>query len=363
MTRKRLIRNQKWGFQSFPYHQMRMDNELFHGLVSVIELTDGEYLHWNLERAGKVAVAGKGMVWLQLIPDDGKRVITAKFLPNKRVSVWYVDVCDSWDYDEDGVAAFMDLYLDVIFTPQGDVKIDDRDELDAAFEAGEITKEQYEGALREGDAIILDLCKDIRETENWCRKVLDCVEAELNRKKFVIFLDIDGVLDVFDPHAKMQYLLPNAVERLHRLVDRTKAEVVVVSDWRYGCKKYWNRCVKGLFHKKESKPWAYLRKTLKKAKVAISDVTPWRDDLKSRTEEIRAYLQEHPEVYNYVILDDCFGDDFSSDPEIQSHLVFVDALKGIDDDDLVKACEIMNRAQDNTIGAVSEIPTAEHKER
>lgn len=66
MTRKRLIRNQKWGFQSFPYHQMRMDNELFKGLVSVIQLTDGNYLYWDYPKAGKVAVAGENMAWLQL---------------------------------------------------------------------------------------------------------------------------------------------------------------------------------------------------------------------------------------------------------------------------------------------------------
>ena len=63
----------------------------------------------------------------------------------------------------------------------------------------------------------------------------------------------------------------------------------------------------------------------------------------SRTEEIQAYLQEHPEIYNYVILDDCFGDDYSSDMNMKKHLVSVDALKGLQDNDLVKACEIMNR--------------------
>ena len=178
MTRKRLDRDKKWFFQGFPYYQLRMENELFTGLVSLIQLVDGEYFYQELPKAGKVAVAGKGMVWLQLIPDEKSRVITAKFLPDKKISVWYVDVIECMDYDPDGVAVFTDKYLDVIFSPQGDVKFD-RDELDAAYQAGELSKAQYEAALREGDAIIADLCSDIGATEQWCRKILDDVEEQI----------------------------------------------------------------------------------------------------------------------------------------------------------------------------------------
>ena len=156
MTEKRLDRDKKWGFQGFPYYQMRMDCEDFHGLVSIIDLIDGEYLFWEYPKAGKIPVCGKGMLWLQLIPDGKHRAITAKFLPPSRtiqgirylksVSVWYVDVIDNWGYDEDNVAYFTDQYLDVIFDVEGDVVIDDRDELDAAYSSGELSEEQYQRA-------------------------------------------------------------------------------------------------------------------------------------------------------------------------------------------------------------------------
>lgn len=303
MTRKRLNRDKKWFFQYFPYFQMRMENDIFTGLVSLIRLTDGEYLYWDFfPLAGKVPVAGKGMAWLQLIPDHGKQAITAMFLPDKRVSAWYVDVIEEATFDPDGVAVFLDKYLDVIFTPQGDVIVDDRDELDAAFESGELTREQYDAALREGDAIIDELCSDIPATEAWCRNILETVEKKIEAKQFVIFLDVDGVLDVFDPNVHIQKLMPEALESLRRLVARTNAKLVVISDWRYGSSEY-----------------------------------------RSRTEEIAAYLKSNPQIYNYVILDDCFGDDYSSELEIQAHLVHIDALKGIQDSDMIKACEIMNR--------------------
>ena len=58
--------------------------------------------------------------------------------------------------------------------------------------------------------------------------------------------------------------------------------------------------------------------------------------------EIKAYLEEHSKIRRYVILDDCYGDDYSCDEELKKHLVFVDALKGLQKPDLIEACRIMN---------------------
>lgn len=51
----------------------------------------------------------------------------------------------------------------------------------------------------------------------------------------------------------------------------------------------------------------------------------------------------HPNITRYVILDDCFQDDYSCDQKLREHLVFVDALKGLQKQDIIKACEILNR--------------------
>lgn len=179
MKKKRLDRDLKWGFQHFPYYQMRVDIECFHGLVCLIKLTDGEYLYWNLPNAGKVAVAGKGMSWLQLIPDGKQRLITAKYLPDNKVSVWYVDVIEGIEYADDGVVVYEDKYLDVYFTPQGDVVVDDKDELDEAYHSGELTKEQYDSAILECNSIIDELCSDVKATEKICMEILDYVNQRI----------------------------------------------------------------------------------------------------------------------------------------------------------------------------------------
>lgn len=149
MNHKRLNRDQ-WGFQYYPYYQMRIDHELFHGTACLIRLTDGEKNYWETPKAGRIQVTGEGMTWLELIPDDTRRVITTMYFPDGthdperkhypvtvderyQPSIWYIDIIEGIEQDEDGITVFIDKYLDVIITPEGEVKVDDRDELDAAY--------------------------------------------------------------------------------------------------------------------------------------------------------------------------------------------------------------------------------------
>ena len=195
MKHKRLNRDQ-WGFMYYPYYQMRIDHELFHGLACLIRFTDGEKNYWATPKAGRIQVTGEGMTWLELIPDDTRRVITAMYFPDGthgperqnypltaseeyQPSIWYVDIIEGTEYDEDGIAAFIDKYLDVIITPEGDVKVDDRDELDAAYASGELTKEQYDAALAEGEDILKAYGDDIRGLDAWCAAVRQLAEDRI----------------------------------------------------------------------------------------------------------------------------------------------------------------------------------------
>lgn len=195
MKHKRLNRD-GWGFQYYPYYQMRVDTDEFHGLACLIRLTDGEANYWATPKAGRIQVTGAGMTWLELIPDNTDRVITIKYFPDgmhdaERVnypvpvneiyqpSIWYVDIIDGIEFDEYGIAIFIDKYLDVIFTPEGDVKVDDRDELDDAYHCGELTKGQYESAIKESENIIRELCEDIVSTTRWCGRIRQIVEERI----------------------------------------------------------------------------------------------------------------------------------------------------------------------------------------
>ncbi len=136
------------------------------------------------------------MSWLELIPDNMNRVITCKFYPEGthdserknypvtsderfQPSVWYVDVIENTEYDDDGVIVYIDKYLDIIFFPEGEISVSDMDELQEAYATGDINKEQYEAALKEGEAIQKDYCTDIMKTERWCTKLRKLVEDRI----------------------------------------------------------------------------------------------------------------------------------------------------------------------------------------
>ena len=182
IKRKRLDRDIWWEHNNvkFPkYYQFRVDIDIFHGLVCLLSLIDGEFHYWNWPKSGKLAVIGKGMTWLQLIPDGKSHVLTAKYLPDNTVSIWYADIIENIEYDSDGVAVFIDKYLDVTFTPQGDISVDDRHELDEALQSGDISNEQCDSAIKEGDLILEEYCSDISKTEIWCNKILSHVNGRI----------------------------------------------------------------------------------------------------------------------------------------------------------------------------------------
>lgn len=101
----------------------------------------------------------------------------------------------------------------------------------------------------------------------------------------VIFLDIDGVLNCRktpNPR-KLPYVVdPKLLRRFKRLLERTGAKVVLSSTWRYD--------PAGLF---SARHWG----------IPFIDVTPDMPK-RPRCREILAWLQAHPKVKRYAVIDD-----------------------------------------------------------
>ena len=101
----------------------------------------------------------------------------------------------------------------------------------------------------------------------------------------VVFLDIDGVLncDKTPNPRNLPYIVDKKLlARLRKLVQRTRAKVVLTSSWRVD--------PVGLF---AARHW----------KVPFMDVCPDMPK-RPRCEEIRAWLKLHPKVTRYVVIDD-----------------------------------------------------------
>ena len=101
----------------------------------------------------------------------------------------------------------------------------------------------------------------------------------------VVFLDIDGVLNCEttpNPRNFPYYIDSGLIPLLHKLIATTGAEVVLTSTWRYD--------PAGVF-------------SARNQGIPFIDTTP---DLsgEARSREIIAWLEAHPEVERYIVIDD-----------------------------------------------------------
>ena len=160
-----------------------------------------------------------------------------------------------------------------------------------------------------------------------------------------IFLDVDGVLNCStsksychdDICGVITGIDSDKVKRLAKIVEATGAEIVLSSDWKDGWSKYYTY----------SKPShaKYLDNHLyKKGRLTIKDKTPNTHGGYWRGEEILTYLRSHPDITDYVILDDTFFEDFSI-KEIEEHLVLTNHKLGLTDGDVERAIRILGGSE------------------
>lgn len=140
-----------------------------------------------------------------------------------------------------------------------------------------------------------------------------------------IFLDFDGVINNW--HQFDGVSIENAMI-LKKITDKTGAKIIATTSNKYSLQRtdkvdYY----KSIFYND------YV-KYLNELGIQIYDLTPLVD--KNRTLEIKKYIQEH-EVEEYVILDDeLIGE------ELQEHQVFIDLYRGLQEEHIIPATNILN---------------------
>ncbi len=123
------------------------------GISSVLllqEITEPMTVHYE---HGDVTIVQKGDTWLQLAFPDTYFWTTAMFDEQNRLLQIYFDITDGCCFEDASNPTFEDLYLDIVMEVDGTLHVLDRDELDEALEAGEITHAQHERAVREGERL------------------------------------------------------------------------------------------------------------------------------------------------------------------------------------------------------------------
>lgn len=113
----------------------------------------------------------------------------------------------------------------------------------------------------------------------------------------IIFLDFDGVITTLKTQWKIDM---DKVEIINEICNKTDAKIVVTSSWRIG--------YSGVVHTFQE----YLKQYFAKNEYVgifiynefIDNIVGMTESSSSRGNEIKFYMNDHPEVKNYVIVDD-----------------------------------------------------------
>lgn len=119
----------------------------------------------------------------------------------------------------------------------------------------------------------------------------------------IIFADVDGVLNCEDTLDRCGYYIgieDAKVKQLKKIVDATDAKIVLSSTWRLGFDNKGHRLEQAA---------EYLTNKLAKCDLKIFDMT--KDYNHQRGKEIHEWLTRHPEVDQWVVLDDEWFPDFN----------------------------------------------------
>lgn len=149
----------------------------------------------------------------------------------------------------------------------------------------------------------------------------------------IVFLDVDGVLNSYlwtvrpktvEENQGDPDLDPFAINLLNEFTQIFDLKIVISSDWRIS-----SYCIPRLKN-------AGVKNIIDTTPLTILNSYKLKNWVK-RGEEIQMWLNEHPEVENYVIFDD------REDIEQKDHFIKIDSYRGLTQEDIQKAIEILSK--------------------
>ena len=149
------ILDKKQTIQSFSYGNKT-------GKMSLLKILDcKEPLVKDFE-GDKVTLVENNYSWLQLAFEGEYAWFTVMFDDNDKLLQIYIDITDGNDTNKDN-PTFNDMYLDYVVYKHNIHELD-RDELLEAYHNGNITLQQYERTIEEGEKIVRLIKENMNET-------------------------------------------------------------------------------------------------------------------------------------------------------------------------------------------------------
>lgn len=170
------------------------------------------------------------------------------------------------------------------------------------------------------------------------KKICTFEASNKNKLMKILFLDFDGVITI----PPTWNIKTDKIKFIKKIVDSTGAKIVVSSSWRCGCPPTIKETVdKMIGHPKRCPQNRMINWLIDN----LYDCTPcysteqYKLPFGGRGGEIQAWLNAHPDVENYVILDD----DGDMDDSQLFHFVQTNYEDGITDAETERAIKVLNR--------------------
>lgn len=140
-------RSEWWRLEECKFTSCSLDSTTEAGLIQMKKLAKPLFIHYNAENPHK-CIADNGYSWLQIARKDDHIWTTAMFDENNELLECYFDITNQNLIHPNGESSFEDLYLDVVFFPDGQIDLLDEDELEEALQNDVITQQQYDLAYQ-----------------------------------------------------------------------------------------------------------------------------------------------------------------------------------------------------------------------
>lgn len=119
-----------------------------------------------------VTIADDGYCWLQVAPTGQRWWLTVMYDRDLRPLQYYFDITRE-NFIQGADSRFEDLMLDVVLFSDGVCGLMDRDELDAALAAGNITPEEHRMACETARELLENVPRRAEELAAFCLRVLE----------------------------------------------------------------------------------------------------------------------------------------------------------------------------------------------
>ena len=131
----------------------------------------------------KITILDKDYCYIQILPIDKNYSLTITYDEKGKIVQWYFDITASNFLDDRGLPFYEDLYLDIAVTSKKEIFLLDEDELLKAYESKDISKEQYDFAIREADLIKLKIKDNFEHLNKISRKYFQLFFAKKVKEK------------------------------------------------------------------------------------------------------------------------------------------------------------------------------------